>query len=339
MNDRTVHDAVGAESPVEQEMAWAEGQPLDPLVARAASAWLVLFMSKGATEAERDAWRHWRAAHPDHERAWRHIEAIDCGVRALPQGVGYQTLAAHARSRRRALKSVAGLLGVGVAGYLGLSHPRVQAWRADLRAGVGTRQRHVLVDGTEIVLNSGSAVDVDFNASQRLLRLLQGEIVVTTGHGPVARGRPLAVRTGEGWVRPLGTRFLVRQHPGRSSVAVFEGSVAITPTGTAATATLAAGQRMDFASHGIGEVSPVPDGLDGWVQGQLAVDDMRLDDFLAELGRHRAGFLWCDERVATLRLSGLFPLDDTDRVLAALPAQLPVRIRTLSRYWVRVEPR
>ena len=35
----------------------------------------------------------------------------------------------------------------------------------------------------------------------------------------------------------------------------------------------------------------------------------------------------------------MFPLADTDRVLAALQQSLPVEVHSLTRYWVTVGPR
>jgi len=42
--------------------------------------------------------------------------------------------------------------------------------------------------------------------------------------------------------------------------------------------------------------------------------------------------------VAGLRLSGAFQLDNTDGVLQALPALLPVRVRYVTAYWVTLGP-
>ena len=46
---------------------------------------------------------------------------------------------------------------------------------------------------------------------------------------------------------------------------------------------------------------------DAWLQGALYADNMRLDAFIAELGRYRRGRLACDPAVAGLRISGSFP--------------------------------
>ncbi|MGH8465011.1 MAG: iron dicitrate transport regulator FecR, partial [Pseudomonas sp.] len=43
-----------------------------------------------------------------------------------------------------------------------------------------------------------------------------------------------------------------------------------------------------------------------------------------------------DPRIAGLKVSGAFPIDDTDRALAALESGLSLRITRYSRYWVNV---
>ena len=85
------------------------------------------------------------------------------------------------------------------------------------------------------------------------------------------------------------------------------------------------GTRRDFADGAL-------------VQRVIAeqVDNSQLGDFLAELSRHRPGILRCDPSVAGLELTGVFPLADTDRVLAALQQSLPVQVHSLTRYWISV---
>lgn len=66
---------------------------------------------------------------------------------------------------------------------------------------------------------------------------------------------------------------------------------------------------------------------------------MRLDALVAELSRYRGGVLRCDPAVGALRVSGAFPLRDTDASLALLAKTLPVRIGGITRYWTVVEAR
>jgi transmembrane sensor len=76
-----------------------------------------------------------------------------------------------------------------------------------------------------------------------------------------------------------------------------------------------------------------------WADGLIVSRDMRLADFLAEVARYRHGHLGCDPRVADLHLSGVFRLDDTDKLLDLLPRTLPVRVMRRSDWWVTVEAR
>jgi len=69
------------------------------------------------------------------------------------------------------------------------------------------------------------------------------------------------------------------------------------------------------------------------------VERMRLADFVVELGRYRPGVLRCDGAVSKVLVSGAFPLADTDAVLRMLEETLPIRVRSLSRYWVTIAAR
>jgi len=319
----------------------AGGQPISAAAADGAAEWLTTFRSGAVEETDRARWRQWRAEHPDNDRAWLHLEAVCARLQGLHGNGAYRALSApdggqtsHA-GRRWALALLA---GVGVAGLAGWHLHRstvLQSLVADLRTGVGERRTWTLDDGTRLVLNTASAVDVRFDINQRLLVLVAGEISVVTGHADGDR-RQFTVQTAQGRVRALGTAFTVRQRDGRTDVVVQHGAVALAPT-KAVSLVLGAGQRTWFSS---GQVAPpVAAGSDdiAWTLGSLVADDMRLADFLAELGRYRRGVLRCDPAVADLRFSAIFPLQDTDRILAMLPNSLPVRVRLHTPYWVSVE--
>ena len=86
----------------------------------------------------------------------------------------------------------------------------------------------------------------------------------------------------------------------------------------------------------------MPDALQqapAWLRGQLVAERLRLADFLDQVGRYRRGVIRCDPRVADLIVSGVYALDDTDRILASLARALPLRVSRYTAYWVVVEPR
>ncbi len=67
--------------------------------------------------------------------------------------------------------------------------------------------------------------------------------------------------------------------------------------------------------------------IGAWADGLIVTRNMRLADFLDEVGRYRRGYLGCAADIADLRLSGVFRLEDTDKLLALLPRTLPVQVR------------
>lgn len=322
------------------------GQVISRATADAAADWLTLLMSGEASAEQQKQWSQWRKAHADHEAAWQHVESVTGRMKSFGPQPAYTALSAYgaggrprSAARRRAVQV---LLWGGLATGTGLLASRTNTWHAslaDCRSATGEQRRFALEDGTQLLLNTGSAVNLRFNASERRILLVEGEIMVATRHDPgmPADPRPLWVETAEGSIRSLGTRFTVRQHPEHTDVTVLESAVEIAPWGAPGQArVLHAGEQVRFSRDAIDAPGTAGEQTAAWTRGQLLADEQRLGDFLAELGRYRPGMLRVDPQVADLRLSGVFPLADTDRILATLPSVLPVRVRWRTRYWVTV---
>ncbi|WDY58816.1 FecR domain-containing protein [Pseudomonas sp. PSKL.D1] len=301
-----------------------------PQVAEQAVHWLIESQGDDFDQAQQQALQHWLQADHEHQRAWAHIQQVNQRLRGAGSPVVHATLQAPpSPARRRALKALL-LVGVASATGLGLkSHNPLPGLMADYRSSVGQRRRMHLDDGSLLQLNTRSAADVRFDSQQRLVRLLEGELALDVVSDP----RPLMLRTGQGALQLDNGHFNVRESDGFSLVSVFSGQA------TFAGQSLLAGQRARFTAQGWQAIAPVDRNSGAWVDGMLVATQMRLTDFLAELARYRQGQLGCSERVADLRVSGSYPLDDSDRILQMLEVALPVRVRRFTRYWVTVEPR
>lgn len=71
--------------------------------------------------------------------------------------------------------------------------------------------------------------------------------------------------------------------------------------------------------------------------GLIVTRDMRLADLVSEVERYRQGYLGCAADIGDLRLSGVFRLDDTDKLLAIVAQTLPVQVRYRTRWRVSLE--
>ncbi|MFL9709752.1 FecR domain-containing protein [Methylobacillus sp. Pita1] len=315
---------------------------ISPKVSRAAAEWLVELQSGQVSTEVRERWQAWRAAHPDHERAWQHIEMLGERLGGLSSSVAHATLAPRGSlKRRRAIKTLAMLLFAG--GSAWVVQEKLPWWQlsADYSTGVGEQRRVVLEDGTAVELNSSSAINVAYTQQQRIVMLLRGEIHVATAHEP-AQTRPFLVASDQGSMRALGTRFVVRQLTNEKDspikIGVLEGAVEVAPSEMQARVRLQAGEQLSFTRHMVAPVEPVIPHDTAWLQRMLVADDMPLGEFLAELSRYRKGSLGCDDSIKHMKVSGTYPLDDTDKVIDMLQQSLNLQVRMLTRYWVRLMP-
>lgn len=312
---------------------------ISPAVAQQAVGWLLEMQEGSLNTSRQKAWQLWLNGNVEHQRAWAHIQRVNQRLGGLSSPLAHAALGApKSGSRRHALKLLL-LLGAGsVAGWSLRDQIALQPLLADYNSGVGEQRKVALSDGSQIQLNTASAVDVKFDVQQRLIRLLSGEILMTAS----ADTRPLNLLTAEGSVKVAtgSSRFNLRQLNGRTQLAVFAGVVELAPGERAGTGLIVqAQQQVTFSRNAWDSVGPVDASSGAWADGMLVASRMKLSDFLGELGRYRRGRLNCDAKVANLLISGSYPLADSERILDMLEIALPVRIQRFTRYWVNVQAR
>ncbi|OZI77856.1 FecR domain-containing protein [Bordetella genomosp. 12] len=303
-------------------------------VAERALHWLLELREDNSPQTRR-AWEQWHDAHPDHARAWSRIESVMGQLRTLAApDSALATRAALLPRRRHGLKALAVLAMAGSSAWALRDTIAWREWAADQRTGTGQRRSLNLPDGTRILLNTHSAVDVRFGPAERRLYLVAGEILITTAPDPHVPPRPFLVQTRQGVARALGTQYSVRQHPQQTCVNVIAGQVQIEPRDHPAQGLLLeAGRRARYTASGIDQAGPADERDLAWKDGFIVARGMRLADFLTELGRYTDDSLSCGSEVADLRVSGSFPTGDAARVLAAVAVTLRLHLDTQEPLW------
>lgn len=304
---------------------------LDP-VSEQAIDWMVRLRAGTPDAALQERFNAWLAMDPAHAQAWATLQERLGGsfntVRALDRrvpgqaGEARQLLLQPHGSRRDALRVIAGLGLLGGGLWLGARSPLGDSILADLHTGRGQRQDFNLVDGSRLSLNADSAVDLYFDDKQRLVVLRHGELVIQVAADP---RRPLRVRTAQGEVRALGTRFLVAQEQDASRVVVLQHSVeARLFNGT--TLDLQEGQAALLYDRQIIPVTGDQRHRADWLSGRLNVLDDPLHQVVDALRPYSRGFVRVAPEVRNLRVQGVFPLNDPDRAFTALAETLPIRV-------------
>jgi transmembrane sensor len=316
-------------------MSPVSSKPVSAHVLDAAIAWQLSLDS--GNPVEREEFAKWHAAHEEHARAWHQLGMLDQRFSVASGPARAALLQSRESIRRRVRKlgsGVASLVAViGLALFAGDRFLPIDYWLADQRTATGEQRTLRLTDGTLINLNTHSAIDVRFDEKQRLIVLQEGEILVETGHGDA---RPFIVETREGSLRALGTRFLVRREDDGTRLSVLQSAVAAHPQSSSEEQILREGQQVLMRGNGLGPITALNLGADAWTRGMLVVDNARLEDLVRELARYRRGHLGLDPEIADLRITGSFPLHDTDKALNALLPTLPVQIEQHTPWWVTV---
>lgn len=301
---------------------------------RRASQWYAV-LSDGQVSAQQTArWQRWYEEDQDNQWAWQQVENLRSQLSSVPGGLAHRALNDTQLTRRRVMKGLLLLLSVG-GGWRLWQSGTAEGLRADYRTAKGSIRQQRLEDGTLLTLNTNSAVDVRYNADQRLLRLIYGEIAITTAKDPLKR--PFLVQTPQGMLTALGTAFTVRVEGETVWLSVQQHAVqAALASDPTQTRLVDAGQRLHFRAAEFGTIEADENEEHSWTQGVLSFSDRPLGEVINTLARYRYGVLRCDPAVANLRISGTFPLAQSDRVLETLAKTLPIKIQYMTRYWVNV---
>ena len=247
----------------------------------------------------------------------------------------YKRQAQERRRQRR--RQFTGLGAVLLAALLGAQLPWAY-WTADHRTAAGEIRTLTLPDGSRVVLNSGSAIDLDYSDTTRTVELVRGELLATVAKAP---DRPFQVITRDLTATALGTQYSVRLEDGFTRVAVQESKVSVTPSNGGDDLALSAGQQADLTRDGVLARNATPSQRPDWADGRLAFSNAPLTDVIERLARHRPGLLTLDDALANSprRFTGVLPADDNDAALTLLADTLNLEVRYLTPWYVTVRPR
>lgn len=310
-----------------------------------AAEWFALLRDGQASNEHKTAWRKWLDAKPENKKAWHYVEKISHSFESLqqtpdPHSTADNLYTANQRLRHRR-RLLSGIVSIAVMGFVGqlswnkkwLPHS-VMALAANHHTGVGQQTNINLADGSQIWLNTSTAINVDYTAQQRRIQLLHGEIYIETAKDP---DRSFVVDTSHGRLTALGTQFNVMSHPHDIELAVYQSAVSV-QTVNHQQAELHAGETSRFNSEQIQPTQHVITARQAWRQGLLVAEDMTLQELITELNRYQYGYINISEEIAQLKVYGSFPLHDTDRALNMLTRVLPIQVRQVFPGWIKVEP-
>lgn len=316
-----------------------------------AAQWYLRLQERSADVATFLEWQSWLAESPEHRAAYESIEETVVRLRvpvppplpdeqqlALDRYDGSQSIAEWRSLEATGGASTAGnstrvwamaaavLICVALGFGAWTLHAKYQAQHgiSAYQTAAGQRREVTLAEGSRVVLDADSALDVRLSPERRTLTLARGEAFFAVAKDP---SRPFTVRAGNTLVRAVGTAFNVRVTDNRVIVAVIEGKIEVT-SATEAGQILQAGQAVSYVANGHLATLPATDAsiATTWLEGSRQYRNEPLRDVLSDLDRYTGRRITADTTAGELRFTGTINLDNSDAWLRALPVALPVTL-------------
>jgi len=296
-----------------------------------AAAWCAKLADEGIDRSpELD---RWLSADDRHRAAWRQVRGpwTFIGEHANAPEIlklrGDVLRRAHASSRARSWVSRISIAATALLAVLGVLF---WAFRGPTiyQTGLGERRVVALSDGSQVELDSASELRLRYSKDARELTLLRGQARFAVAHD---ESRPFSVVAGNQKVIATGTAFTVDLLDSTLYVTLLEGRVLVRPRnavqGGAPTAELGVGEQLVVSTQGRAHVAPANlEQVMAWRQGKIIFDDEPLSTAIERVNRYSVNRLvLVDDRVAALRISGVFHISNISEFVDTLTHYLPLK--------------
>jgi transmembrane sensor len=313
-----------------------------------ACAWIAQLDGGEPSQQDLDAFREWINRSPRHRQEIKRLASLwgDLNVLtelAVPLRKPRRTFTRLPKLRPVALAATL-LVGVMVVGYV--------LWPANRESpgppgvgvyitAIGERKPVTLPDGSKLLINTDSRIQIDYNPDERVVRLLRGEAFFEVAHNVQ---RPFLVYAGGNVVRAVGTAFSVRVQQRDVAVVVTEGTVelaAVAPATTMSSPHLPRGQPVKLVAVTAGQGATVDDHVEtlqtiqpaevtrklSWREGVLSFSGEPLEQVVAEVSRYTpVTIVISDPAIRNIAIGGYFKAGETEAMFEALETSFGVRV-------------
>lgn len=350
--------------------------PDNPSIETQAAQWLAILDGDAPSQQDRQAFTDWVNKNPAHRQAFEELLNFWDEMNVLTQTVlpreqqpvhrpGTAECIANFFASARGMASAFILVAITITLSSLMLGPSTQ----DYITRVGEQRSIELADGSRLLINTGSHLQVAFSEQRRRIHLLKGEAHFEVAHNPA---RPFEVYAGKGLVRAIGTAFSIHIRKMDVEVIVTEGVVEMDKGDTASQSadhnnqptkvknqdpqnklqshhqtpmgrqpfkvglTVDAGTMLTYDRGVLNQVElAVAEEIEkqlSWHQGLLVFDNEPLATVVAEVGRYTAINIIIPERaVRELKVGGLFKVGDIEALFEALREGFGIRAQWVSK--------
>lgn len=296
---------------------------------RSAEDWFARHLSEDLSEEERDYFAQW-LRDPVNAKNYEETGAAWEQAKFAKAYFNKQTVTPEqtksSSSRYRWPLALAATIILGISLTLSLTGNKPE-YSELLTTRIGERQEHLLPDGSAIELGVNSKLSVEFSNEARNVELYGGEAYFKVA---TDKSRRFNIATNGYRISVVGTEFNVKARGRSTEVLLVEGAVSVEPEQPKSTKPLLlkAGQQVTFAPNKpLGKPQTGnPNITLAWRSGKAVYNNTPLREVVRNFKLYHSRQITIDPSAATLRVSGVIPIEDYEIAMSTLGALLPVSI-------------
>lgn len=216
-------------------------------IAEQARAWFSRLQADDVSDTEREQFKQWYHENSQHAEAYEKTRLFWEMLKIPAQQVHDKLATDTARTTNVPVRvSRMRYVIVTLMLVIVLFNPvfnKYQHWHSDYHTEAGKQITVALTDGSEVTLNTDTALNVVYTARERRIHLLHGEAYFKVAHN---KNRPFIVSNGATETQAVGTAFTVKQSGDNVQVLVSEGTVKVSVHNSGTTALVHINQQINY---------------------------------------------------------------------------------------------
>lgn len=294
-----------------------------------AAEWIVRIQASALTEAQQIEFEAWKSQSEAHQTAWVKAERLLSSFEYFPEN-GHEIIqkgnqAAQFQWTKHLVVACIACLG----SILAWNSDYKYLWLSDYSTATGQQKNVTLEDGTQLKLNTDTALDVRYTPVQRTLRLHYGEIQIHTAK-ETQSNRPFFVETEGAHLQALGTVFNVqylKNKQQQTCLGVIESAVKVTLNQSKKMTVVRAGEQLCFDDTDFKALGQLDPNVLVWKNQMIMAFEMPLEQLFQEIGRYQHQYVDLDPELKSLKVSGSYPVNNLTQLQSALELSYPIRMQ------------
>jgi len=280
-----------------------------------ARGWLAWVDAGHKCPQKQKQFEDWLCADPRHratyirlEQSWRRADQLSRLLSenraAYDPGIADRLFWKLWHQPQRMVAGAATLTVVAIAVAVVLTGQRTPQWQ-DFSSALGAVRTVPLSDGSKIVLNTQTKIQVRLTSAGSYVRIVQGEALFEVNGVP---NKPFTVEVGRAKLKVLGTKFSVRLNE-NSEIDVLMSAGRVKVEGPKEDV-LEVGDEALFRDSSVQIRHPGKTAVEhrlAWINGEIIFDGVTLEEAILEMNRYNSWQIKvADARTGALRVGGSY---------------------------------